>query len=148
MSWGLGSLVAGALIDRVGLEAGLFGACHLASLALLLLLARRLLPGWPAADEPRSPAREVESGTPLRPSKKRAPRDLGAVVGRGLVALRRSGPLRLALATAVAHGTVVVVVESVLYMQLESELGVSRTMNGLATAVGRRRAGVFRARAR
>mmetsp|Transcript_24860 Transcript_24860/g.74570 ORF Transcript_24860/g.74570 Transcript_24860/m.74570 type:complete len:473 (+) Transcript_24860:108-1526(+) len=131
-SWGLGSLAAGALIDRAGLELGLFGSCHLCSLALLLLIALRLLPAWPR--ESRGGDEEAQTGTPSR-SKKRTPRNLGAVVSHGLVALKRSAPLRLALATAVAHGTAVVVVESVLYMQLESELGVSRTMNGMATAV-------------
>ncbi|KAH8067943.1 hypothetical protein JL721_7162 [Aureococcus anophagefferens] len=147
-SWGLGSVVVGALIDRVGLEAGLFGVSYVVSFALLLVLLARLRPAWPRkkpvpddagaccgeGDAFESASDADDAPAPAAETKKRAPRNLGAVCSRGLVALRRSPPLRLALANGVVFGTGVVVVDSILYMQLESELGVSRTVNGLATA--------------
>ena len=147
-SWGLGSVVVGALIDRVGLEAGLFGVSYVVSFALLLVLLARLRPAWPRkkpvpddagaccgeGDAFESASDADDAPAPAAETKKRAPRNLGAVCSRGLVALRRSPPLRLALANGVVFGTGVVVVDSILYMQLESELGVSRTTNGLATA--------------
>jgi len=143
-SWGLGSLAVGALIDRVGLEAGLFGSSYAVSLALLFLLAWRILPRWPRDDDAAAADAAGDSEAPPPPatvppspghSKKRAPRNLGAVVSHGVVALRRSAALRLALANAALYGTLVVVVDSILYMQLENELEVSRTTNGLATTV-------------
>lgn len=54
--------------------------------------------------------------------------------GRGFGAVRQSAALRLALVNAMAFGTAVVAVDSILYMQLEAELQVSRTLSGLATA--------------
>ncbi|KAJ1453499.1 major facilitator superfamily domain-containing protein [Pelagophyceae sp. CCMP2097] len=67
-------------------------------------------------------------------AKKRAPKSVSAVIARGALALRRSAALRLALANAAVFGAAVVTVDAILYMQLE-ELGVSRSLNGLATAV-------------
>ena len=62
-SWGLGSVVVGALIDRVGLEAGLFGVSYVVSFGLLLVLLARLRPAWPR--------------------KKPVPDDAGACCGEG-----------------------------------------------------------------
>lgn len=128
-SWGLGSLFVGALIDRVGLEAGIFGSTYAVGFLLLAVLYFRVRPRWPAPEED-----DVETPLPTD-VKKKAPRNLGAVVSHGLVALRRSQPLRLALGNACVFGTLVVVVDYILYMQLENELGVSRTTNGLATTI-------------
>jgi len=125
-SWGLGSFFVGALIDRVGLEAGIFGSTYLVCFALLCLLFFRVRPRWPSSEN------DVEAPSTV---KKKAPRNLSAVVSHGLVALKRSAPLRLALGDACVFGTLVVVVDSILYMQLENELGVSRTTNGLATTI-------------
>ena len=49
-SWGLGSLFVGALIDRVGLEAGIFGSTYMVCAALLCLLFFRVRPRWPASE--------------------------------------------------------------------------------------------------
>ena len=140
-SWGLGSVVVGALIDRVGLEAGLFGANYVVTACLVAVLVLRLRPRWPRRD-PGGAAAGGDAEAGLRgeggaadrnaeesraSAKARAPRNAAAVAARGLVALRRSPPLRLALASGVGFGCCVVVVDSILYMQLEAELGVSRT---------------------
>ena len=54
-SWGLGSLFVGALIDRVGLEAGIFGSTYLVCFALLCLLFFRVRPRWPSSENDERP---------------------------------------------------------------------------------------------
>ena len=71
-------------------------------------------------------------GPQIVKKKKRQP--CCVAVTRGLLAVRRCAPLRLALLNSIAFGTLVVSVDSILYMQLENELAVSRTLSGLATA--------------
>ena len=50
-SWGAGSVVVGFLIDRVGLERGLFGTSHVLSAFLLVFIALKLAPGWPRTSQ-------------------------------------------------------------------------------------------------
>jgi len=255
-SWGLGSVLVGAVIDRCGLEMGLFGCSHLMSLLLLCFLLTKVEPGWhsrlggggggvspkkrrtssiddqdqdqdddveavllesergeddddhttsgfgamtlsmrgpnltttsqkkngpssrrhrwwppwssAAADQDDDddsseedtsatvttvekkkkqvshPTKTKGAAAPhqednaiveaQRPTKKKKRRHCCVAVSRGLAAVRRCAPLRLALLNSVAFGTLVVSVDSILYMQLENELAVSRTLSGLATA--------------
>lgn len=258
-SWGIGSMLVGAIIDKLGLEAGLFGLSHLMSICLLLFLIVRVEPAWglkqqqqqstrdtkngnvslsePSARDPKvhhrqpfhisvsmrnmqfsstspppsasdiekldtavqSPASDDTNGrgpdTPtrkreqmngaLRPTtrvrqamtdglercartnhkreeaastdnhsaphplpmgihsspgggqskkKPKGPKTVLNAVARGAGAVRQSSAVRLVLFSAVAFGTAVVSVDSILYMQLETELQVSRTLSGLATA--------------
>uniref|UniRef100_A0A7S3NF87 Major facilitator superfamily associated domain-containing protein n=1 Tax=Aureoumbra lagunensis TaxID=44058 RepID=A0A7S3NF87_9STRA len=207
-SWGLGSVAVGALIDRCGLEIGLFAVSHLASLCLLSFLITRLATRWHRLDqteeidslttqcvniqdEGESPNHRHQSGkltvslsmrgpliglnqsdqssntsdesielSPLDVNtsikgnrddcytkqnlmmnksnmtiKKKKRKNLCSAMTRGLSAVRDCAPLRLALANSVCFGTLVVSVDSILYMQLENELAVSRTLSGLATAL-------------
>lgn len=144
-SWGLGSMAVGALIDRFGLEAGLFGVSHAMSLLLLCFILLRIEPGWGADDEASS---EDEDDKPRRFSstlsmrnmqidngRKKRHKSVLATISCGAQAVQRSAPLRLVLLNSICFGTLVVSVDSILYMQLEAELQVSRTLSGLATAV-------------
>ena len=242
-SWGLGSVVVGAIIDKAGLEIGLFGCSHFLSFLLLIFLLLRIEPVWhdqlgrgkkknkSATEEqqlqeayseeeeeeedpsiknarfraismsmrgPNLAAQFAEkkdhssqrsrgffsffssssslssssenndeensyqettsavsmekkisdidenaanessankdSKKPSPATKKKKAKHCFTAVTRGLMAVRRCAPLRLALLNSIAFGTLVVAVDSILYMQLENELAVSRTLSGLATA--------------
>ncbi|KAJ8600860.1 hypothetical protein CTAYLR_008208 [Chrysophaeum taylorii] len=136
-SWGLGSVGVGLIIDRHGLEWGLFGMSHLLSGALLLFLVFWVEPNWDIADggEPPPPPFHVSLRNMQMRRPKKKPKHVLAAVSRGLAAVKTSDALRLALLNAILFGTTVVSVDSILYMQLEAELHVSRTLSGLATAV-------------
>jgi predicted MFS family arabinose efflux permease len=154
LAWGGGSLLAGVLIDRFGMQA-IFWFSHFFNAACFLLvvicvpsallLKHRRHPSE-GSDKPVGDGDPGASALPALPA--------GAAPGAGAaprppsawaIYLRKyaadarrflqSGPCRAVLASALVYGFVMTVPDTYLFLSLEKDFRASRTLSGLCTLV-------------
>ena len=130
LSWGLGSMVVGMIIDAFGIEAGIFGFTYAGSffyLALLLYVSRL------AVGEGFGAAGRAGEGAP-----KGAPGSPRPFAAKVWTALRpESGDLQCIalLANALFFGISWVLADTIVYIQLEKDFQASRTVTGAVNLV-------------
>ncbi len=149
LAWGLGSFFVGHLIDRLGLPVVYLYTYSVMSWTLLLIgflhWQRSRGRGVPSSDDdgdggsPASSSAAVAAALPPsspstnnRNNNNATTKDLRAVVRNLRVLFRRPSLARFA-SQIVLSGFLMTLFDSLLPMQIERDLGASRTFNGLST---------------